>query len=122
MNVWALIFAGLGCYSEHAAHPIPTELTSVELGVVYPPFGPQYNAFSAQWGPIYRQAAACFVIWNRAGAEGELVRITVPCPDSMWAWRNCEGLLKANSDHQCLCLPVDFSEPKLVECPKPSKS
>lgn len=122
MNVWVLMLAGLGCYSEHNAHSIPTELTSAELGVVYPPFGLQYNAFSAQWGPIYRQAEACFVIWNRASAEGEMVRVTVPCPDSMWSWSNCEGRLVSNTDVQCLCQPVDFSEPKIVECPKPSKS
>ena len=116
-----LLILGYGCHRELTDSVIPTALSEAELGVIYPPFGGRLNAFSSKYGPIY-QDKSCFVVWNRAREQGAIAKVKVPCPDTMWHWDNCSGLLTIDHNGQCECQALDRSSPQVVSCPKPSKT
>jgi len=117
----AIVHFALGCHGEFMEPVIPAELSESELGVVYPPFGGRFNAFSPKYGPIY-QDTSCFVIWNRADEQGRISRVNVPCPETMWQWDNCIGVLTGTDNGQCECYPLEDASVQVVSCPKPPKA
>ena len=113
MWLWGLMW--MGC-QERRAHVPPLELSVQDLGVIHPPFGGRFNAFSALYGPIFRDGA-CFVLWNQAGDNGQLPRVPVTCPDSMLEWDNCPGLLVASRTGDCECQLTESRFTTQVDCP-----
>ena len=113
MWLWGLLW--MGCQERRAQAP-PLELSAQDLGVIHPPFGGRFNAFSVRFGPIYRDEG-CFVLWNRAGDNGQPPRVPVTCPDSMLDWDNCSGLLVVSQTGSCECQLTEDQTVKAVDCP-----